>query len=91
MLELLGSEQLKTYIEVLSQVLLAVVVIATALARVIKGGEYIEEVDTVKGKVLKLIQFLPTIGVNPRTKNLENQLLEMKAKVVETTVSTATE
>lgn len=91
MLDLLGSDQLKTYIEVLSQVLLGIVVVATALARVVKGGEYADEVAGIKGKILKLIQFLPTIGVNPRTKHLEDQLNEMKAKVLETTVSTANE
>ena len=80
---LLDFDSLKVYVEVVSQIVLGLVIAATALARVLNGGQYADEMEGVKGKVLKAIQFLPTIGVNPRTKHLEEQLKEMKASLSE--------
>lgn len=74
-------ESLKVYIEIVAQGLLGIVVIASAAARVIDDGKHEVAVGSMRDKVLKAIQVLPTIGVNPRTKHLEAQLEEMKTKL----------
>lgn len=71
------------YIEVIAQVMLGLIVSATALAMVINKGKYQEDVNTFSGKMQKALGHLPTIGMNPRTKHLEAQIKEMKdAQVV---------
>jgi len=66
------------FIEVLAQAMLGLTVAASALAKLINKGKYSDDVESFSGKLQKFISYLPTLGINPKTKHLESQLKEMK-------------
>ena len=65
-------------LEMAAQVLGSLVVIATVLAKMISGGKYEDKVGKISGVILKIIGYLPTLGVNPQTKKLEDAYKALK-------------
>jgi len=72
----MNLEMVLKYLELGSQILGAICVAATLLVRFFP--KYSGQVDGLVGKFYKLLHFLPTIGVNPQTKQLEAALAELK-------------
>lgn len=66
------------------QVLGALVLLATVLVRIPAFSKYSDEVGTVRAKFIELTKWLPTIGVNPNTKKLEEQFEDIKAAFPQT-------
>jgi hypothetical protein len=67
-------------IDLISQIMMAIVVLATALVRLPFLKKYAAEVDSLGGKLIKAISYAPTIGINPRTKALEDALKDQAAQ-----------
>lgn len=73
-------QQIPMYLEVLSQVFFGLMCAATVIVRVIPGKKDDEAVGKFIGKVQKYLGYLPTFGVNPRTKKLEAALADLKSQ-----------
>lgn len=69
-----------SYIELIAQGLLALVIAATVITKVTPTPKDDEIVSSFSKKMLGILAWLPTIGVNPRTKNLEAELKAIKEK-----------
>lgn len=61
----------------LAQLFVALCVVATVVIR-LPGVKGKEDTDGIVAKVIKVIQWLPTIGINPKTKALEDALNDLK-------------
>ncbi len=59
----------------------AITVLATFLVKLPIFKRFENEVGAVASYFLKIVRWLPTIGVNPRTKLLEKQLEELKPEI----------
>lgn len=65
---------LKPMFEAVSQVVFALVILATAIARLTPSPDDDVAVGKVRAFLLNVVRFLPTVGVNPQTKKLEKAL-----------------
>lgn len=72
--------QVPDWIEVVGVVLLALTIAATVIVRMTPSTADDEAVGKVAKWLIKIVEFLPTIGINPRTKKLEEALKELKEK-----------
>jgi len=70
--------KLPHYLELLAQVLGALVVVATAVARVTPSKSDNIKVQKVSDKVLKVVSYLPTLGINPKTAQFKKAYEELK-------------
>lgn len=68
------------WIQFAAQFLMALTLAATVLTRVIKGDKDDIAVGKFTQALLKVLHWLPTIGINPQTKKLEEALKEVKEK-----------
>lgn len=66
--------KLPTILEQVSIYLSVLVVIATALVRLPPLAKHSDKVDGVVGFLNKILKWMPTIGVNPQTKKLEEKV-----------------
>lgn len=66
--------EIYNYIQLASQILLSVTLLATAIVRLTPTNKDDLAVDSFKNKLLKAMSYLPTFGLNPRTKALEDAL-----------------
>lgn len=73
-------------LQVVALIGMAVSILATLIARLTPTKVDDEAVGKVTGFFVKALQWLPTIGVNPRTKKLEEAYLELKEKEAEKNV-----
>jgi hypothetical protein len=71
---------LPQYIEILCQLIGAVAVLATVVVRLTPSPKDDDFLHGFMAKFLKVISYLPTIGINPRTKKLEEAYKEMKGE-----------
>ena len=76
MLELIA--QVQPYVEIISQALVGIIILATVLARAISGGKYSEDITKAGGQLIKLLAWLPTLGLNPNTKKLQEAYDDLK-------------
>jgi hypothetical protein len=74
-------QKIPDVIELIALFGMAVSILATLIVRVIPGTKDDEAVNKFIGFFLKGLKWLPTIGVNPQTKKLEEAYAELKAKV----------
>lgn len=65
----------------------AIVLLATAIVRVTPSKDDDKYVDNFSTWFFKIMAWLPTIGVNPQTKKLQEAYEELKAKDVDKTAS----
>lgn len=61
-----------------SQLLTALTILATVLVRIPALKKHAANVEGAAAKIQKAINYLPTIGINPRTKKLEEALREVQ-------------
>lgn len=73
-------EHIKMWLEVIAQLMFGLMIVATILVRVIPGKRDDEVVRDIWKKVQKVLGYLPTFGVNPRTKELQRALYEVQGK-----------
>lgn len=69
-----------TWINLAALGLSSLVVIASVVVRVTKSKKDDEVVGKVAGMIFKALKWLPTIGINPQTKELEKAYEELKQK-----------
>jgi len=62
------------YLEKAANVTMLVVVIASFIARLTPTPKDDKLVSKISSFIIKIVKFLPTVGVNPHTKSLENAL-----------------
>lgn len=62
---------ISTWAEPISMATLCVTIIATIIARLTPSKADDETMSKINKAVLKAVDFLPTIGINPRVKQLE--------------------
>ena len=74
----MALENLPTYIDYLSQGVLALVIIATIIVRLTPSPKDDEKLDSFVTKLRKWMSYLPTFGINPKTKELEKKIDELK-------------
>lgn len=68
------------YIPIVGNVTLGLCILATILTRLIPGDKDNVLADSFANKLLKVLSVLPTFGINPRTKTLEEALKAMQAE-----------
>lgn len=71
---------LPAWVELISVALTSLVILATVIVRVTPSSADDEQVSKFAGFVMKIISYLPTIGLNPKTKKLQEYYDEMKKK-----------
>lgn len=67
-------------VEILSQVMFGLMIVASALVRTPWLKKNAGALDGVISKVLRLMTWLPTLGIDPRTKALETALKDIQAQ-----------
>lgn len=67
-------------LQVASYVLMALVIVATIVAKITPTPKDNKVVSTGATYILKFIKFLPTLGVNPSTKKLEEAYAKIQEK-----------
>jgi hypothetical protein len=72
------GELVQVYLREGLEILGTLSVLATLLVRLPAFKKHAGSVDGAVGKVVKVIQWMPTIGVNPRTKALEQAIQDFK-------------
>lgn len=68
----------EVYVVLVCQILGAVALVATVVARATKTKADDEAVGAAVGYLLAVLAWLPTIGVNPKTKKLEEAYKSLK-------------
>lgn len=79
MSELLGK--IPDFIEAFALLGMVVSIGATILVRLTPSKTDDEKVGKVVEKLQKLLSYLPTFGINPRTQLMEQQLKELQEKL----------
>jgi len=73
-------ENWKAILDSISHVVFGVTVIATAIVRLTPTKSDDEKMAKVLAKIHKVFCFLPTFGINPKTKELEELMQSEKHK-----------
>lgn len=71
-------ENVETYLVQGAQILAVLTIIATLAARFIPSENFRARKKTATYWIWKVINFLPTVGVNPNTKELEKTYEQLK-------------
>lgn len=72
--------KLPEYLSMGAQILAGLVVVATTVARITPSAADNATVKKYADMILKVISYLPTLGVNPKTKELEKAYSELMDK-----------
>lgn len=67
-------------IQVIALLGMVVSILATIVVRLTPSTTDDEKVSAIIAKFMKVLQWLPTVGVNPQTKKLQEAYEELKAK-----------
>lgn len=70
--------KIQEYWPALAELSLAIMIAATVIVRATPSETDDEKVSKIASILMKIISYLPTIGLNPRTKKLEEALKELK-------------
>lgn len=73
-------ENILEIIPTILQGLGALVIVATAIVKITPSPKDDEQVSKLAKAFFRLLKFLPTIGINPQTKKIEDQYKEMQNK-----------
>lgn len=76
---LLGK--LPEYVEIIAQAFLAISILASIVVRLTPSKKDDEFVGSAAEKFLKFMSYLPTVGINPRTKKLEEAYKDLKEQM----------
>lgn len=69
-------DKIQPIFEVISQMVTLLTIMATIIVRFVKKDKAVV-VGSFAEKLLKVLGWLPTIGLNPKTKELEKKLKEL--------------
>lgn len=58
--------------EVVPQIFMSLVILASAIVRILPKKTNSEKVRKVTDAIHKVVSYLPTLGINPKTKHLED-------------------
>lgn len=72
--------RLPEYLKMLAEAIGAIAILATVVARLTPDPKDDGKVKKVTDKVFKVVGYLPTIGVNPRTKKMEEAMKDLQKK-----------
>ena len=72
-------DKIQPMFEAISQLITLLTIMATIVVRFVKK-EHAADVESFGGNLLKVLGWLPTIGLNPRTKELEDKLKDLNKK-----------
>jgi hypothetical protein len=70
----------KQVLEVVSYGVMSLTLLATFIARLTKTPKDDETVGKIKDILLKVLRLSPTIGVNPQTKALEDEIERLRSE-----------
>lgn len=73
-------EFIQEYAPIVAQILGYLTIGATIVVKLTPNKEDDLKAEKLAGKIWKYINMLPTIGINPRTKKLEEAYLEQQGK-----------
>ena len=73
-------EYIQEYAPLVAQILGYITIGATIVVKLTPNKNDDLKAEKIAGKIWKYINMLPTIGINPRTKKLEEVYKEQKAK-----------
>lgn len=68
------------FVQVFALLGMVISILATVVVRITPSTTDDEKVNSIVAKFLKVLHWLPTIGVNPQTKKLQEAYEELKAK-----------
>ena len=68
----------KKFLEAAAQISFGVMIIATVVVRLTPNKKDDEQVGELSRKTQKILAYLPTVGINPNTRKLEDALAEMQ-------------
>jgi hypothetical protein len=71
--------QIPNYVEMIALALMGLVILATIVVRLTPSKLDDASVGKITAMIVKIIAWLPTIGLNPRTKKLEDAYKELEA------------
>jgi len=66
-------EHIKTIVEALGHISVGLILVATTVSRLVNRGKAHPLVKDWADRVLDIIDYLPTVGINPRTKALKEK------------------
>lgn len=72
--------KVQEYLPAVLQVIGAIVIAATAIVKVTPSPKDDIAADSIANKFFKAISYLPTIGINPRTKKIEEAYKDLAGK-----------
>jgi hypothetical protein len=72
--------KIQEYLPAVLQVLGAIVLAATAIVKVTPSPKDDVAADSIAAKFFKAVSYLPTIGINPRTKKIEEAYKDLKGQ-----------
>lgn len=72
--------QVPDIIQVIALLGMAISLLASIIVRITPTKSDDEKLDLFLAKFLKVLAWLPTIGINPRTKEMEKALEELRKK-----------
>lgn len=85
----MSFSQIQVYVDIVSQVFFALMIMATIMVRIPAFRKYSGDVSGFGAKAMKVLGFLPTLGINPHTKALESALSELQTQASAPVVVTA--
>jgi len=72
--------KVKEFAPIILEVLGALVLVATVIVRATPSPADDASVSSIAQKFFKVVNYLPTLGINPRTKKIEETYNELKNK-----------
>lgn len=73
-------ENVTQYLEIGAEIIGATAILATFIVRLIPKSSANTKVNELVKKIHKLFAYLPTLGINPKTKDLLDQLAQDPSK-----------
>ena len=70
--------KLPEYLSMLAEALGALAVFATVIVRLTPNPKDDGTVKSISDKIFKVVGYLPTIGINPKTKKLEEAVKDLQ-------------
>lgn len=77
------TSKLPEIIDIACQLFTSLAIFATVVSRALAKPDVQTKVGKIADKGLELMQYLPTIGVNPKTKQMKEALKEARGELVD--------
>jgi hypothetical protein len=73
-------QKIPDVIQIVALIGMTVAILATVIVRITPSHSDDEKLNALLDKFLRVLSWLPTIGINPRTKEMEKALEELRKK-----------